>query len=156
MRRDPNLQSMVGNATGRKVPKTFSLLLAAALFAAGCSAGGDAGITLDSKGHKIVAGSPGPVMLSTPSLSLLGSGAANAQTFTASQSNYGGGFTVTTPAGGQPNSCSAIATVSPSSGAGPFSVTGVAAGACSFTVTGGNGQSAPLTVVVTITTLGGS
>jgi len=89
-------------------------------------------------------------------LSFLGIGSANNQLFTVSEANYSGTFTVTTAATGQLNSCSGIATVSPSSGAGPFTVTPVGAGQCTFTVTGGNGQTATLTVGVAVTTVGGS
>ena len=82
-------------------------------------------------------------------------GSASAQTFTASQSNYSGSFTSTTPSLGQPNSCSGIVTVAQNSSS-QFTVTPVAAGTCVLTIAGGNGQSAPLSVVVTTTTVGGS
>jgi hypothetical protein len=90
-------------------------------------------------------------------LSFLGIGSAQNQQFTASEANYGGAFTVTTAAAGQPNSCSGIATVSPASSVnGPFTVTPVGAGQCTFTVTGGNGQTATLTIGVANTSVGGS
>jgi hypothetical protein len=154
---------MMGNEAGPKHLKPLGMLLAA-LFASDCSGGGGAGASVAADAHHhhpvpIVA-SPSPtlgsVTLSTSNLSLLGTGAVNSQMFTASQNNYGGAFTVTTPASGQPNSCSGIATVAPLLGAGPFTVTGVGAGTCSFTITGGNGLAATLTVVVTTTSVGGS
>jgi len=94
-------------------------------------------------------------MLSPTSLSILGTGNVNALTFGATQSNASGNFTVTTAASGS-TSCSAVATVSPTSGTGPFTVTGLAAGTCSFTVSGDSGISAPLSVTVTTVSVGGS
>jgi hypothetical protein len=79
----------------------------------------------------------------------------NAQTTAASQIGYGGTFTASTAAGGQANSCSGIATISPATGTA-FTVTPAAAGHCTFTITGGNAQSATLTVDVTTTSVGGS
>lgn len=98
---------------------------------------------------------PGSVTLSINSISFAGTGAANSQTVTASQSNYGGQFAATTPAGGQPNSCSGIATISPTTSSSSFTIAPVGLGHCTFTITGGNGQTTTLTVDVTTTTVGG-
>lgn len=95
------------------------------------------------------------VTLSINSISFAGTGAANSQTVTASQSNYGGQFAATTPAAGQPNSCSGIATISPATNSSSFTITPVAVGHCTFTITGGNGQTTTLTVDVTTTAVGG-
>ncbi len=80
---------------------------------------------------------------------LHGSGGTNAQSVTASQMNYAGTFTAST------TTCSGIATIA-STGGAAFSVTPVAAGTCSFTITGGNATAATLNVVVTTTSVGGS
>ncbi|MBV9408962.1 MAG: hypothetical protein JO164_09060, partial [Candidatus Eremiobacteraeota bacterium] len=71
------------------------------------------------------------------------------------QANYGGTFTSSTAASGQPNSCATIATISPATGT-TFTVTPVAAGHCTFTIAGGGGNSATLTIDVTTTSVGGS
>jgi hypothetical protein len=92
---------------------------------------------------------PGTVTLSQTSLTFTAAGAANAQSTTASQANYTGTFTAST------TTCSGIATIA-STGSAAFSVTPVAAGTCSFTITGGNNMTATLNVVVTTTTVGGS
>lgn len=99
---------------------------------------------------------PGAVLLSVSAMSFVGTGSANAQALTVSETNYSGTFTVTTAASGQPNSCSGIATVSPISGTGPFTVTPTGVGHCVSSVSGGNGQTAALTIDVSTTTLGGS
>jgi hypothetical protein len=99
---------------------------------------------------------PGTVLLSTSMLSFNGIGSASSQQFTVSETNYTGTFTVTTAAAGQTNSCSGIATVSPTSGASPFTVTPTGSGQCVFIVAGGSGQTAPLAIGITITTVGGS
>ena len=87
--------------------------------------------------------------LSATSLSFTEAGASDAQTVTVTQVNYSGAFTPAT------TTCSGIATISPTSGTS-FTVTPVAAGSCTFTIAGGGGQSATLSVGVTTTTVGGS
>ncbi|HEV8021736.1 MAG TPA: hypothetical protein VGP41_10760 [Candidatus Lustribacter sp.] len=91
----------------------------------------------------------GAVMLSSSNLAFTATGAANAQPVSAAQANYTGTFTAST------TTCGGIATISPASGTA-FSVTPVAAGSCSFTIVGGSGQSATLTIGVTTTSFGGS
>lgn len=98
---------------------------------------------------------PGAVLLSLTSVSFTATGAANAQSVSASEADYGGSFSASTAAAGQPNSCSGIATIA-STGATAFAVTPVAAGSCSFTIGGATGQSATLAVTVTVTNFGGS
>ena len=98
---------------------------------------------------------PGPVVLTPSSLAFTAVGAANVQSTTASETNYSGAFAASTAAAGQSNSCSGIATISPASGTN-FSVTPVAAGHCTFALTGGGTQSATLTIDVTTTNVGGS
>ncbi len=97
----------------------------------------------------------GAVVLSPPSLAFTAAGAAHAQPVNASQVSYTGSFSATTAAPGQTNSCSGIASISPSS-ATAFTVTPVAAGHCTFTIAGGASQSATLTIDVTTTSVGGS
>jgi hypothetical protein len=98
---------------------------------------------------------PGAVVLSSSSLAFTGAGGANARTVTATQTNYAGAFTAATAPTGQPNACGGIATIAASGGA-TFTVTPSASGTCSFSIAGGGGQSATLSVVITITTVGGS
>jgi hypothetical protein len=97
---------------------------------------------------------PGAVLLSVPNLAFTATGAASAQTFAASQANGSGTFTASTAATGS-GSCTGIATIAPTTGSS-FTVTPLAAGACTFTIAGDGGQSAALTIDVTSTTLGGS
>ena len=82
-------------------------------------------------------------------------GRGSAQTFTASEAGFSGSFTATTAPAGTANSCSGIATISPASGSGSFSVTPVANGHCTFTISDGT-RSATETIDVTTTTAGGS
>lgn len=91
---------------------------------------------------------PGVVTLSPASLSFLTAGASAAQSVSPSQANYSGPFAALT------TTCAGIATISPASGSA-FTVTPVAAGTCSFTVTG-SGASATLGVTVTTTSVGGT
>jgi hypothetical protein len=98
---------------------------------------------------------PGPVVLSQSSIGFTSSGAANAQIVTPSQTNYAGSFSAATAAAGQANSCSNIAVISPANGS-VFTVAPSAAGACAFTISGGGGQSATLSITVTVTNFGGS
>ena len=88
-------------------------------------------------------------MLSPSSLAFTATGASNAQTVAVTQGNYSGAFTASG------TTCTGIATISAATAAS-FSVTPVAAGSCTFTITGSGGQSAALTIGVTTTTVGGS
>jgi hypothetical protein len=92
---------------------------------------------------------PGSIGLSPSSLAFTAAGASSAQSFVASESGYAGAFTAST------TTCAGIATISPAGGTA-FTVTPVAAGSCSFVIAGANGQSATLSVGVTITNFGGS
>ena len=96
-----------------------------------------------------------PLALTPSSLSFTATGAAAAMTFTVSERGFSGSFSVTTAMAGSQNSCSGIATVAPSSGSGTFTVTPQSNGHCIFTVSDGT-QSAPETIDVTTTTVGGS
>lgn len=93
--------------------------------------------------------SPGAMKLSSSALAFTATGAANAQTVTATQVDYSGAFTASG------TSCSGIATISPASGTS-FTVTPVGAGTCAFTIAGASGASATLSIGVTTTTVGGS
>ncbi len=93
---------------------------------------------------------PPPVTITptiTPSSPLAVSvGAQTPSSFTATQSGYSGAFTVTGCGGFiQPPSVGATS----SSGSATIQVTGTAGGTCALTVTGGGGQSAPVSVSVT-------
>ena len=101
-------------------------------------------VTVNSAGG----GGSTAMTVSTSSLAFTAAGATG--TFTVNENNYTGSFTA---ANGSP-SCSGIATISPSSAAGPagqFSVTAVAAGQCQFKITDTNGQTAAVTITVTTT-----
>jgi hypothetical protein len=98
---------------------------------------------------------PGAVVLAGQNVSFTAAGSAYAQSVTATQANYIGSFAASTPPAGQTGSCSGIASISQTNAA-KFSVTPVAAGHCVFSIAGGGGESAPLTIDVTTTTVGGS
>jgi hypothetical protein len=86
---------------------------------------------------------------------LLGTGASFAQNVVVSQPNFSGTFVFTTPANGTTDSCSAIASAAQTSTPGTFAITPMAAGHCTFTVTGGDGATNTLTIDVTSSTVGG-
>ena len=91
---------------------------------------------------------PGPVVLAPSTLPFLNIGSGFAQTSTVSQAGYGGAFTIgTTTCAGIANAVISGTTIT---------VTPVGAGSCTYTVSGGNGQSSPLAISVTTTTVGGS
>lgn len=104
--------------------------------------------TSSNGGEFIGIATPDAVTLTPASLAFTATGASNAQTVNVSQTNYSGSFTAAT------TTCSGIATIA-STSASAFSVTPVAAGTCTFTISGGGGQSATLTVGVTTTSVGG-
>jgi hypothetical protein len=83
----------------------------------------------------------GPISLSPNSVSLLGLGSSNAQTVTASETGYTGAFSSTGTA------CSGIATVAVSGST--LTVTGIAAGTCSATITDSFNQTKSLSITVT-------
>jgi hypothetical protein len=89
------------------------------------------------------------VVLSQSSLSFLGTGTTNAQTVTATETNSSGPFTSST------TDCSGIASISPASG-DAFTITPTGAGSCSFIIADGSGHTASLSIVVTVTLVGGS
>ncbi len=82
-------------------------------------------------------------------------GAGNAQNVSASEANFGGSFSASTAASGQPGSCSGIATIA-AVNATTFTVTPAGAGICSFTISNGVGENATLDVTVTVTNVTGS
>jgi hypothetical protein len=97
--------------------------------------------------------SPSAVVLSPSTLSFAAIGSAYAQTVTASQSNYGGAFSVSG------TTCTGYATITATSGT-QFTITPTASRTsgtpCMVTIAGGSGQSAALTINITTTTVGGS
>jgi len=86
---------------------------------------------------------PGPIVVSLKSLDFLALGSQNAQTFTVSQANASGVFSVNA------SNCTNIVSVSPASGAPPFTVTPVGAGECALAIGGDGGQTAILPISVT-------
>jgi hypothetical protein len=92
--------------------------------------------------------SPGTLSITPSSLAFTDVGSSYAQTVTLSQPNYSGTFTAST------TTCSGIATIA-KNGASGFTVTPVSAGSCTFTITGGDGASATLSIGVTTTGVGG-
>ena len=115
-------------------------ILAAAGTLAACSGGG---------GSAAAPPPPGPVSVTPATLAFLGTGPNQAQSITASESNYSGPFVIGT-------GCANIAAIAqqPDS-ATAFSVTPSAAGSCTFTVTGASGQSQSVAITVTTTSVGG-
>ncbi len=90
---------------------------------------------------------PNPMGIAPSTLALTGTGASNAQTLVVTETGYTGSFT-------ESDTCSTIATVTPSSGTGPsftFTVTGLAAGTCSATFADTNGQHVTANIGVTTT-----
>jgi hypothetical protein len=83
----------------------------------------------------------GPIALSSSSVSLLGAGASNAKTVTASETGYTGAFTSTGTA------CAGIATIGVSGST--VTVTGVAAGSCTATISDSFSQTKSLSITVT-------
>jgi len=67
------------------------------------------------------------------------------QSVTVSETGYTGAFTLST------TTCAGIATASPLSGSGTFTFSPVAAGTCSYVVTGKAGATATITITVTTT-----
>jgi hypothetical protein len=132
------------NANGA-VMRTWFLSLCVLL----TSCGGDSGGPFVGIATPTPTPAPGVVVLTHATLGFTATGAAFAQTSTASQSNYSGTFTAST------TTCAGIATISASSGT-TFTVTPLAPGSCSFTIAGGNGQSTTLAVGVTTTSVGGN
>jgi len=93
---------------------------------------------------------PGPLHVAPTNLSFIATGAGYSQTVQASESNYSGPFTLSTPSCSGSNGT--IVTVSPSSTtAGTFTVTPQNAGTCSINVGDARGNLASFTVSVTTT-----
>jgi len=95
-----------------------------------------------------------PLIVTPPTTFVDGAGATFAQTFTVSESGYSGTFTETDTCG---TGGGAIASLSPASGSGPsliITATGINAGMCVATYQDSFGQTAPATIVVTITNIG--
>jgi hypothetical protein len=86
------------------------------------------------------------VAIAPTALAFTSAGAGAAQNVTVSQLNTVGGFTVSTCVAAGVTIATAAATTT-----GTLAVTPVAAGVCTFTVTGSGGLTAPLGVTVTTT-----
>ena len=102
-------------------------------------------------GHKetaplaVTVASPGKVVVNPTSLSFGAVGSGAAKPATVSQSDYTGAF-------GESDNCTNIATVAASSNAGgraAYTVTPLASGTCAATFSGGNKETAPLSISVT-------
>jgi hypothetical protein len=86
---------------------------------------------------------PGPVIVDPNALTFTSTGAGAEKTVKVSQTGFTGTFTVN-------HSCAGVATIVAANavGASDFKVTPVAKGDCTATFTGGNGETAPLTIEV--------
>ncbi len=92
---------------------------------------------------------PGAVVANIPSLQFLGVGTTFAQTIIVTQANYDGLFAL----GG--TSCNGLTAVDTTVSLQNFTITPLAAGTCSYTLTGGGGVQIALPVTVTTLTIGG-
>jgi len=91
---------------------------------------------------------PGVLTVSPATVSLGGTGATFAQAVSVVETNYAGSFS-------ESNTCTGVATISPSSASGPaatFTVTGSAVGTCAATISAQNSQH--VTIDITVTTVG--
>jgi hypothetical protein len=86
---------------------------------------------------------PGALAVKPTSLTFIGTGAALATTFTASESGYTGAFK-------ESDTCSGIATVA-AGAAGAYTITPSGAGSCSVTIADSYAQKAVVAVSVTVT-----
>ena len=88
---------------------------------------------------------PGTLVVQPNPVNVNGVGASNAQTFSATETGYAGVF-------GESDNCSGIATVTTSNANGPtatYTVTGIAAGNCTVTISDSHGQQTTTQVAVT-------
>jgi hypothetical protein len=86
---------------------------------------------------------PGALAVKPTSLTFIGTGAALATTFSASETGYTGAFT-------ESDTCSGIASVA-AGAAGSYTITPSGAGTCSVTITDSYAQKAAVAVSVTVT-----
>ena len=89
------------------------------------------------------------MVVSTPSLQFLGVGSAYAKTIVVTQANYSGQFAL----GGA--SCNGITATDVTTSLQNFTITPLAVGTCTYTLTGGGGAQTTLPVSVTTVTLVG-
>ena len=92
---------------------------------------------------------PATVIVNIPSLQFLAVGAPFAKTIAVTQANYTGQFVLSG------HSCNGIAATDTTISQLNFTITPVAAGTCSYTLTGGGGAQTALPVTVTTLTLDG-
>jgi hypothetical protein len=134
----------------------FPPAAAAALLALAACGGGGSGSATPSGGPTPIGKAttapptptPGPTAVGvTPeSLAFTAAGAGvPGQSVAVSQAKNTGGFTLTT------TTCAGIASVIPAAGAGPFTFAPLAAGTCTYLVSGSGGASAKVTITVTTT-----
>ena len=133
-------------------------VVATATVIAGCGGGGTT--TTTPAVSATATPTPAPTATPTPAPNVLSANPnplnftslSGTGMFTTTEALYTGAFTATSTGA---TSCTGIATFSPASGAGPnqaFTVTPVAAGTCTITVTDASGQKVNESVVVTTTT----
>jgi hypothetical protein len=87
---------------------------------------------------------PSPVLVNPSAMTFVATGSGAARNVAVTQANFAGAFT-------EKDTCSAVATIAQIANAGgsaSYKVTPVAKGHCSVTFTGGENQSAPLTIAV--------
>ncbi|HTV74774.1 MAG TPA: hypothetical protein VME66_13845 [Candidatus Acidoferrales bacterium] len=90
---------------------------------------------------------PGVLNVAPTALPIYGTGAANANTLTVSESGYAGTFS-------ENDTCSSVATIATSNASGPtatYTVTGVGAGTCNVTFEDSFAQQASASITVTTT-----
>ena len=89
---------------------------------------------------------PAPVLVNGPALQFAATGPAYAKTIAVVQANYDGQFSLSG------TSCNGIAVADTTTSPQNFTITPLAAGSCTYTVTGGGGSQTTLPVAVTTTT----
>lgn len=139
------------------VVKVVPPLAGAALLAVAACGGGGSGSTPAvspapiGTGTAVPTPSPGPtaVTVTPASLAFSGAGAGIAgQKVAVAQANNTAFSLATT-------TCAGIASVTPTSGAGPFTFSPLAAGTCSYIVSGTGGATAAVAITITTTTVVG-
>jgi hypothetical protein len=152
----PRLASCRRRSAIRRAATVFFPPAAAALLALAACGGGGSGSVTPSGGPTPIGKAttapptptPGPTAVGvTPeSLAFTAAGAGvPGQSVAVSQAKNTGGFTLTT------TTCANIASVTPAAGAGPFTFAPLAAGTCTYLVSGSGGASAKVTITVTTT-----
>jgi hypothetical protein len=133
------------------------LALVSALGLAGCGAGGASapGLTPSTPAQG-TSGSGSPIKLNPPTLNFGALGSEYAESFSASEQDYTGSFSVLSAQSTclTPSAGSGQASVSPLTGT-EFTVTALGVGGCTIVVADANNVTATLSVTITTTVVGG-